>query len=137
MVPTLARDQTKPRISPNGKGVRFIRQGLSITGLSTPSFKTATENYSKLYALFSRHIEQNTLQQSMVISDFQGHTSVDVSNRYFTPRREGIQENEISFSVEIDPSEVLTKITGTGFYHGEDNFVGYFERITGQDGDSR
>jgi hypothetical protein len=114
-----------------------MRQGLSITGLSTPSFKIATENYSKLYALFSRYIEQDKLQQGMIISDYQGHASVDISNRYFTPRIEGVQETEISFSAEIDPTGILKKLAGTDLYHGEDNNVHYFERIIGQNGGSR
>ena len=74
---------------------------------------------------------------TLIISDYQGHASVNISNRYFTPRIEGVQETKISFSVKIDPTGILKKLAGTDLYHREDNNVHYFERIIRQNGGSR
>ena len=61
-------------------------------------------------------------------SSFQGHPSVDVSNRYFTPSQHAIQEPRISFSPAIDPDNILAQAMGEEeFVHTEDNIVEYYE----------
>jgi hypothetical protein len=129
--------ELKRQTRPHSNGIRFIRQGLSITGLSTPSFKVATENIAKLYALFSRNIPQNKLQPSSIVTNFEEHASMDIFNRYFTPRKEGAQDTEMRFNNDVDPKGILAKLSGTSFYHGEDNVVRYFERMIEHNGDNR
>jgi hypothetical protein len=110
---------------------------LSITGLSTATFKAASDNISKLYALFSRSVAQSKLQSCTTVSSFQNHASMELYNRYFTPRKNGLHGVEKSFSPDIDPTGVLTKLIGTSFYHGEENEVAYFEKTIGDSGDNR
>ena len=62
-----------------------------------------------------------------VPSAFQGHPSIDVGNRYFTPRKHALQDRHISFSPAIDPDNILSEMMGQEFVHTEDNEVEYYE----------
>ena len=59
-------------------------------------------------------------------SSFQGHPSVDVSNRYFTPSQHTIQEPRISFSPAMDNRPRQHTCTEESV-HTEDNEVEYYE----------
>ena len=62
-----------------------------------------------------------------VPSAFQGHPSIDVGNRYFTPRQHALQDRHTSFSAVIDPDNILSEALGDEFVHTEDNEVEYYE----------
>ena len=60
-------------------------------------------------------------------SAFQGHSSIDVSNQYFTLRKHALQDRQVSFSPVIDPVNILSEVMGEEFVHTEDNEVEYYE----------
>jgi len=60
-------------------------------------------------------------------SVFQEHPSIDVGNRYFTPRQNALQDCQVAFSASIDPDHILTDAMGDQFIHVEDNQVEYYE----------
>ena len=60
-------------------------------------------------------------------STFQRHPSIDIGNRYFTPRQHAFQDHHISFSAAIDPDNILSEAMGEEFVHTEDNEVEYYE----------
>lgn len=122
---------------PKSKCACFLRQGLSITGLSTESFQETIANIGKIYAMFSRHVEQDKFQSTTPVSNFDKHTSLDISNRYFCSGRKDEDKNEIKFAPEIDPEKTLTKMSTNTMYHSEDNVVQYFERISRGNSDYR
>jgi len=65
--------------------------------------------------------------EAWVPSAFQGHSSIDVGNRYFTPCQHALQDRQISFSPVIDPDNILSEAMGDEFVHTEDNEVEYYE----------
>jgi len=65
--------------------------------------------------------------ETWVPSAFQGHLSIDVGNRYFTPLQHALQDRQISFSPTIDPDNILSEAMGEEFVHTEDNEVEYYE----------
>ena len=63
-----------------------------------------------------------------VPSNFQGHTSIDIANRYFTPRNQALQHDpQVPFSMVVDPDHILSMAMGDEFIHTEDNEVEYYE----------
>ena len=97
-----------------------------LTGLSSPKFDDAILSIQAIEDIF----RQQTVDRNMdmwVPSVFQGHPSIDVGNRYFTPRQHALQDRQISFSPAIDPDNILFEGMGEEFVHTEDNEVEYYE----------
>ena len=65
--------------------------------------------------------------EDWVPSVFQEHPSIDVGNRYFTPRQNALQDRQVAFSASVDPDHILTDAMGDQFVHVEDNQVEYYE----------
>jgi len=97
-----------------------------LSGLSLPKFNDAVMSMKAIEDIF----RQQALDRNMEVwvpSVFQGHPSIDVSNRYFTPRQHALQELHISFSPAVDPDNLLSEAMGEEFVHTEDNEVEYYE----------
>jgi hypothetical protein len=97
-----------------------------LTGLSSPQFNDAILSIHAIEDIFRRQA-MNGNMEVWVPSAFQGHPSIDVSNRYFTPRQHALQDRQISFSPAIDPDNILSDAMGEEFVHTEDNEVEYYE----------
>jgi hypothetical protein len=110
---------------------------VSIIGFGTPSFESATNNLMQVYAMFSRNIAQDKLQPCTTIPQYRNQASIESSNRYFTPRKDATQMQEVSFCRDVDPLGTLAKLCGQDFFHGEDNVVCYYERLLGKNGEAR
>jgi hypothetical protein len=54
------------------------------------------------------------------------HTSMNLSNRYFTPKRDAPSMVHVPFDKAIDPKGILEAMTNAGFVHGEENAVQYY-----------
>jgi hypothetical protein len=104
----------------------YLRQSVMLTGLSSPKFNDAIQSIRTIEDMFRRQVVDGNLEM-WVPSSFQGHPSIDVNNRYFTPRQHALQDNHISFSPTIDPDNILTKAMGEDFVHTEDNEIEYYE----------
>ena len=76
--------------------------------------------------IFRRQVVGRNME-AWVPSGFQGHLSMDVSNRYFTPCQHALQDPHISFNPVIDPDNILSQAMGEEFVHTEDNEVEYYE----------
>jgi hypothetical protein len=98
---------------------------MMLSGLSMPKFNDAVMSMHAIQDIFQQAVHGN--MEAWVPSPFQGHPSIDVSNRYFTPRQHALQERHISFSPVIDPDNILTEAMGEDFVHTEDNKVEYYE----------
>ena len=64
-------------------------------------------------------------------------SALELSNRYFTPRKDMAEGGELFLSVDIDPYGYLAKAAGTALCHTEENAVLYFERQGSNDDDYR
>ena len=55
-------------------------------------------------------------------------SALELSNRYFTPRKDMEEDDELVLSADIDPYGYLSQAAGTGLCYTEENAVLYFER---------
>jgi hypothetical protein len=104
----------------------YLRQSMMLTGLSSPKFNDAIQSIHAIEDIFRRQVAEGNMEL-WVPSAFQGHPSIDVGNRYFTPRQHALQDRHISFSPAIDPDNILSEAMGEEFVHTEDNVVEYYE----------
>ena len=100
---------------------------MMLTGLSSPKFNDAVQSMHTIEDIFQRQAVLDGNMEVWVQSAFQGQPSIDVGNRYFTPRQHALQDRQISFSTAIDPDIILSEAMGEEFVHTEDNEVEYYE----------
>ena len=104
----------------------YLRQSMTITGLSSPKFNDAIQSIRAIEDIFRRQAVDGNMEMWLP-SAFQGHPSIDVGNRYFTPCQHALQDRQISFSPAIDPDNILSEAMGEEFVHTEDNEVEYYK----------
>ena len=97
-----------------------------LTGLSSPKFDEAIASVYQIQDMFRRTAVDGTLEE-WTPSAFQKHLSIDIGNRYFTPRQYALQDERIAFSPTIDPHNILSEAMGDQFVHVEENLVEYYE----------
>jgi len=97
-----------------------------LTGLSSPIFDEAIASVCAIQDMFRRDAADGTMEE-WTPSVFQEHVSIDIGNRYFTPRQYALQDRQIAFSTSIDPDNILSEAMGDQFVHVEDNHVEYYE----------
>jgi hypothetical protein len=112
---------------------KYLRQGLSITGLGTPTFEDAISSAQEIYELFERQFSEGTLE-NWTPSKFRGQLALDMSNRYFTPKKDAGGMEHIPFDRLVDPCGILEEMALSGYIHGEENIVQYFTRETDDQG---
>ena len=88
---------------------------MAVTGLGSPTFGIAVESLTKIHAFYSRFVPENKLQANGVVDSYKEFTSIELSNRYFSARKEVPNEPHIPFTKELDPKGVLAKAMGTQF----------------------
>lgn len=125
-------------ISPNSKQIRYLRQDISITGLGLDKFQAQVGMIPEIAALFTRAVSEDKFQPHAIIGEQDGLTTLDTSNRYFTPKKDMKNGKELPFHPDMDPRGNLTRLLGTEYSHLEDNNVFYYERVTtAQTGDKK
>jgi hypothetical protein len=112
---------------------KFLRQGITITGLGTPTFEKAIETAQEIYEMYKRQFEEGRLE-AWSAGDFQGHRTLSPSNRYFTPRKDAPCMEHIPFDRLVDPNGILEHMTKAGYIHGEENIVQYYVREVDEQG---
>lgn len=103
-----------------------MRQSVMLTGLSSPIFDEAIASIYEIQNMFRRTVVMGTMEE-WVPSVFKEHVSIDVGNRYFTPRKYALQDQQIAFSANIDPHNILSEAMGDELVHVEENHVEYYE----------
>jgi hypothetical protein len=102
-----------------------LRQGLSITGLGSLTFDEAVESAYGLYHRFERQFTEGSLEK-WTKSTYQGHSALDISNRYLTPKRDAPAAEHIPFPTSVDPQGILEEMAKSDYVHSEDNEVYYY-----------
>ncbi|KAJ3526607.1 hypothetical protein NMY22_g10097 [Coprinellus aureogranulatus] len=120
--PFLARGRLKDK-------VRFLRQGVRISGLSSLAFETAIQRLQDIVAIWSRCVSRIQVPSFVGLDDRGAY--LDVWNRYFSSRREGGGGPVKALTPEIDPIGLLTSMQDEQYYHGEENSVLYIQRNPG------
>ncbi|KAF9464019.1 hypothetical protein BDZ94DRAFT_1356192, partial [Collybia nuda] len=122
-------DKQLPPITKTGEATlrkqkRHIRQAVTITGLSTPTFQQGIDNIAYLYMMFSNQFPDGKMEIWQP-SSFNGHVALDAHARYLTERRLAPQEQHIEYAIGVDPHGALADLQGHDFIHGPDNYVEY------------
>jgi len=97
-----------------------------LTGLSSAMFDEAIASVYEIQDMFRRTAVDRTMEE-WTPSVFQKHLSIDVGNRYFTPRQYALQDQQIAFSASVDPHNILSEAMGDQLVHVEENHVEYYE----------
>jgi hypothetical protein len=115
---------------------KFIRQGISITGAGTTTFYEAVKAAQDIYTHFHRQFPDGKLE-SWSAATYAGHQALDITNRYFTPKRDAPEMEHIPFSEAVDPHGILADMTKSGYIHGEENNVLYYACHINEEGIKR
>ncbi|KAK7035549.1 hypothetical protein VNI00_011842 [Paramarasmius palmivorus] len=105
---------------------KHVQQRVVLTGLNTPTFDKAIQGLMRI----DDHLRSNIREEGTL--DFLGeqgsHTTLEVSNRYFTSKRVAKNEDHIPFSSVLDPKGILEEMRGESLIHTAENQVEYYER---------
>ena len=104
-----------------------MRQSVMLTGLSSTKFNDAMASIRAIEDMFRQLITTGQMDD-WAPSNFKGHMTIDISNRYFTPAHDAsLQDEQVPFSMAVDPDRLLSVAMGNDFVHTEDNEVKYYE----------
>jgi hypothetical protein len=72
-------------------------------------------------ALFTRAVSEDKIQPNVIIGEQEDLTTLNASNRYFTPRKDAQTTKQLQFHHNVDPYGNLTRLLGTDLVHMEEN----------------
>ena len=78
-------------------------------------------------ALFTRAVSEEKIQPNAITGEQGDLMTLNVSNRYFTSRKDAQAARELN---NVDPRGNLTKLLGSVLVHTEENNVSYYERVS-------
>ena len=99
---------------------------MQITGYGNETFEKLTVDIARIQAIFKRSIGPQ-FQDEIGLSQYDGFTAIDASNRYFTLKTEKNSNDECMITNEMDPKGYLRRAAGNTYVHTEENQVHYFE----------
>ncbi|KAF8240525.1 hypothetical protein L208DRAFT_1227127, partial [Tricholoma matsutake] len=109
----------------------YLHQSITVSGLDTPFFGKAVMAVNEIYGMFD-----HAALGSWNLTDCHG-PSIEASNHYFTPVRQGLALASLPFQENVDPCSVLAKMEvspGARCVHTEDNEVEYCHAFREPDG---
>ncbi|KAF8874592.1 hypothetical protein BD779DRAFT_1408722, partial [Infundibulicybe gibba] len=113
---------------------RFLKQGITITGLGSPTFERALNGARQLFGLFDCHFAEGKLEP-WGMGTHEDYTALEFGNRYFTLKKDAPGMVEVPFGPGVDSHGILKDMAKKGGYiHGEENVVVYFQQHTDKDG---
>jgi len=108
----------------------FLRQSVTLTGLSTESFDRAASACEAIYAKMSAHFLVGSVNH-WENTVYEGHAATDFNARYFTRCNDTPNEGNLTFGDGVDPDGVLGMLHGHDLIHGPDNQVAYLKALDG------
>jgi hypothetical protein len=90
----------------------------------------------EIYSHFHRQFPAGKLE-GWSVGTHAGHHALDVSNRYFTPKRDAPQMVHIPFTNAVDPHGILEEMAKSNYIHGEENIVRYYNCHVNEEGNRR
>ena len=119
-------------LSPSSKHVRFMKQGVTITGLGIDEFKNQLDMILDVTALFTRAINEDKIQSNTIIGELNELPTLNASNQYFTPKKDALDTKLLAFHKDVDPFGNLTRLLGLDRVHIEENIVSYYKHVGGE-----
>jgi hypothetical protein len=132
----MKRTETLVLLSMAATRYKYLRQGISITGLGTATFEQATKSAQDIHDMFQRQFSEGRLG-GWNTGKYRHHATLDMSNRYFTPKRDAPNMEHIPFDEMVDPQGVLEGMIQGAYVHGEENVVQYYNHIVDEKGNER
>lgn len=124
--------------SPSSKHIRYLKQGVSITGLGLDDFMTQVNTLPDIAALFTRAVNEDKIEPNTIVGQQDDITTLNASNRYFTQKKDAQMGRDVQLDRDIDPHGTLTRLLASGFVHTDENIVSYYERVkSGDAGDTK
>jgi hypothetical protein len=80
-----------------------------------------------IYDIFQRQFADGKLE-GWSPGSHRGHTALDASNRFFTPKKDAPTADHIPFDEAVDPHGILEAMRDSGYVHTEENVVCYYIR---------
>ena len=108
--------------------------------MKTPTFSRAVAAIENVYTFFEQYFQEGQLEPLDVIrcGSASGPTTIEVSNRYLTPRKDAPDMQSIKPGKGVDPEGLLERVMGEGTHvHGEDNSVEYYACGSTREGERR
>ncbi|KAJ3500719.1 hypothetical protein NLJ89_g9666 [Agrocybe chaxingu] len=113
------------------KQVRNLRQKVTLTGLSSSSFRGNVEKLRDFGQFFRDYFAGKDIML-LAPALYEGHRSLVFHNRFFTDRALAPAEENLAFEDGIDPEGVLSQLQEQAFIHCSDNVVKYVALRKGQ-----
>jgi hypothetical protein len=110
---------------------RYLRQGVMLTGLGSPTFTHALEAMKGIHGRFDRQFKEGALVGWAEYNTEDPELDrIGLWNRYLTPEREARGMKGVAFLPGVDPKGTLrTMVQEDGmssYVHTEDNQVHYY-----------
>jgi hypothetical protein len=105
-----------------------LRQSVQLVGLGTDTFQRAIESIVHIHTMFSRQFKDGVLE-TWQPSAFGPAQAIDMSNHYFSSRRQNTQVSSIPFHEHVDPNGYLSELAGADLVHCDENQVQYYELL--------
>ncbi|KAF8809206.1 hypothetical protein BYT27DRAFT_7232338 [Phlegmacium glaucopus] len=116
----------------------YLRQGVTLIGLGTPTFDEAIAAAQEIYGMFDRNVQDASLEPwSLSSSPITQDRALDVSNRYLTSKRDAPGMVAIPIPATIDPRGVLENLTKEGYVYSKENEVQYYQVHKSSEGTKR
>jgi hypothetical protein len=115
--------------SSNSSHIRHLKQGVSITGFGLEDFQSQLDMVPDIAALFTRAVDEDKIQPNSIVGELEELSTLNASNRYFTPRKDARTAKELAFHSDVDPYGNLSRLLGPMHTHIEENNVSYYERV--------
>jgi hypothetical protein len=111
----------------------YIKQAVTLTGLSTAAFDRASSVCEEIYRKMSNSFPDGQINHWQNAA-YEGHLATNFTARYFTSRKDAKHEANLSFLEGVDPDGVLEALRRHDLIHGPDNqvtFLGQDEQPAG------
>ena len=102
------------------------RQAVKLSGLGVTGFEQYIAAVLAIQQVFASHLPADLLERWTPGTEH-GYPILEVSNRYFTHRKEA-QDEEVDMEPTLDPAGLLRSVMPSFACYTADNKVLYFER---------
>jgi hypothetical protein len=98
---------------------------VQLTGFDCKEFQTCINKLQHLHQIFARQVPEGDMEP-LTLGQFRHFNTVELTTRYFTSRQDDPNGAEIPFDQTTDPNGILSCMSNSKYFHGEDNRVLYY-----------
>jgi hypothetical protein len=110
-------------------------QAVLLTGLGTEKFEQTVDAFIQIHTMFSCIFKDGVLDP-WLLSAFEDHNAIDISNRYFTSCCQNLNAIQLSFHELVDLDRILANMAVGDLVNSKENDVQFFKLVS-KDGDTQ